>query len=62
MLQGHLKCSLNRTQIQLRYNRFKGGREDVNDDPRPRYVSTSTTNENIEVEKRKRKCFGIIVE
>ena len=36
-----------RTQVQLWYNRFKEGREDVNDDARPGRPSTSKTNENI---------------
>ena len=40
------------------YNRFKEGREDVNDDARPGSPSTSTTDENIEAEK---KCLWIIV-
>ena len=33
------------------YNRFKEGREDVNDDARPGRPSTSTTDENIEAVK-----------
>ena len=40
------------TQVQLRYNRFKEGREDVNDDASPCRPSTSTTNENIEALKK----------
>ena len=38
-----------RTQVQLWYNRFKEGREDVNADARPCRPSISTTDENIEV-------------
>ena len=41
------KSAMARTQVQLRYNRFKEGREDVNDDARPGRPSTSTTDENI---------------
>ena len=41
-----------RTQVQLWYNRFKKGREDVNDDARPGRPSTSTTNENIKAVKK----------
>ena len=37
-----------RTQVQLWYNRFKEGREDVKDDVRHGCSSTSTTDENIE--------------
>ena len=29
------KSTMNRTQVQLRYNGFKEGREDVNDNARP---------------------------
>ena len=42
------KSIMNRIQVQLRYNRFKEGREDVNDDARPDCPSMSTSNENIE--------------
>ena len=46
------KSTISRTQVQLWYNRFKEGKEDVNDDARPGCPSTSTTDENIEaVEK-----------
>ena len=40
--------TMSRTHIQLWYNQFKEGREDVNDDARPDRLSTSTTDENIE--------------
>ena len=39
---------ISRTQVQLWCNRFKEGREDINDDARPGRPSTSTTDENIE--------------
>ena len=38
--------------MQLWYNRFKEGREDVNDDARPGGANTSTTDENIEALKK----------
>ena len=34
---------MSRMQVQLWYNRFKEGREDVNDDARPGRPSTPTT-------------------
>ena len=43
---------MSRTQVQLRYNRFKEGREDVNDDACPGRPITSTTDENIEAVKK----------
>ena len=43
---------MSRTLVQLWYNRFKEGREDVNDDPRPGRPNTSTTDENIEGVKK----------
>ncbi|KAA1414164.1 helix-turn-helix domain-containing protein [Nocardioides humilatus] len=46
------ESTMSRTQVQLWYNRFKGGREDVNDDARPGRPSTSTTEENIEAVKK----------
>ena len=46
-----IKC-LCRTQGQLWYNRFKEGREDVNDNARSGRPSTSTTDENIEAVKK----------
>ena len=42
------KSTMNRTQVQLWYNRFKQGQEDVNDDASSCHPSTPTTNENIE--------------
>ena len=39
---------ISRTQVQLCYNRFKKGPEDVNDDVLYGLPSTSTTYENIE--------------
>ena len=44
--------TMGRTQVQLGYNQFKEGREDINDDGRPGRPSTSTTNENIEAAKK----------
>ena len=41
------ESAMSRTQVQLRYNRFKEGREDINDDARPSRPSSSTTDENI---------------
>ena len=46
------ESTISRTQVQLWYNRFKEGREDVNDDARPGRPSTSTTDENIEAVKK----------
>ena len=43
------ESTMSRTQVQLRYNRFKESREYVNDDARP---NTSTTDENIEAVKK----------
>ena len=45
------ESTMSRTQVQLRYTRFKEGREDVNDDARPGRTSTSKTDENIETVK-----------
>ena len=46
--------TMGRTQVQLRYKRFKEGQEDVNDDARPSRPDTLTTDENInEVVKKK---------
>ena len=39
-------------EVQLWYNRFKQGQEDVNDDARPGRPSTLTTDENIESAKK----------
>ena len=46
------ECTNGRTQVQLHYNRFKKGREDVNDDARPGRPGTSATNENIAAVKK----------
>ena len=46
------ESTMSRTQVQLWYNRFKEGREDINDDARPGLPSTSTTDENIEAVKK----------
>ena len=46
------KSIMSRTQVQLWYNQFKEGREDVNDDARPGRLSTLTTNGNIEAVKK----------
>ena len=43
------ESTMSRTQVQLWYNQFKEGREDVNDDARP---GTSTTDESIEAAKK----------
>ena len=42
------ESTMSRTQVQLWYNRFKEGREDVNDDSCPGRPSTLTTDENSE--------------
>ena len=47
-----LTVTMNRTQVQLWYNRFNEGREDVNDDARSGRRSTSTIDENIEAVKK----------
>ena len=54
------ESTMSRTQNQLWYNRFKEGREDINDDARPGRSSLSTTYENIEAVRT--KWFRIIVE
>ena len=46
------ESTMSRIQFQLWYNRFKEGREDINDDARPGLPSTSTTDENIEALKK----------
>ena len=43
--------TMSRTQVQLWYNRFKEGREHVNDDARPGRPSMSTTDKSMEVVK-----------
>ena len=45
------ESTMSRTQVQLWYNQFQEGREDVNDEARPGCSSTSTTEENIEAVK-----------
>ena len=45
------ESAMSRIQFQLWYNRFKEGREDVNDEARSGRPSTLTTNENIEAVK-----------
>ena len=42
---------MSRTQVQLWYNRFEEGREDVNDKIFPDHLGMSTTKENIEIVK-----------
>ena len=54
------ETTMNRTQVQLWYNRLKKGQEDVNDGARPDRSSTSATDENIEAVRR--KWLWIIVE
>ena len=44
--------TMSRTQVQLWCNRFKEGREDVNDDVRSCRPSASTIDENIEAVKK----------
>ena len=44
--------TVNRTQVQLCDNRFKEGRQDVNDNARPGGPSMSRTYENIEAVKK----------
>ena len=46
------ESTMSRTQIQLWYNRFKEGREDVNGDAGPGRLSTSATEENFEAGKK----------
>ena len=46
------ESTMSRIQVQLCYNRFKKGREYVNDDTRPSRSSTSTTDEYIEAAKK----------
>ena len=45
------EITLSRTLVQLWYNRFKEGREDVNDDARSCRPNTSTNDKNIEAVK-----------
>ena len=44
--------TMSRTQVQLWYNRFKQGREDVNNDARTGRLSMSTPEENFEAVKK----------
>ena len=44
--------TMNRTQVQLWYNWFQDGREDVNDNDYPGSTSASTNDENIEALKK----------
>ena len=46
------ESTMSRTKVQLWYNRFKEGRENVNDDVNPGCPSTSRTHENIEAVKK----------
>ena len=46
------ESTMSRTQVQLWYNRFKEGREDINDDVHTGRSSTWTTDENIEAAKK----------
>ena len=46
------ESTMSRTQVQLSYNLFKEGREDVNDDARRGCRSSSTTDDNIEAVKK----------
>ena len=41
-----------RAQLQLRYNRFKEGRNAVNDNACPGQPSTSTSDENVKAVKK----------
>ena len=44
------ESTMSRTQVQLWYNRFKEGRENVNYNARPGRLSTTRTDENIDFE------------
>ena len=55
------QSTISKTQVQLWYNRFKEGREDVNDSDRPSRPITSTTDENIEVVKKMILCNRRII-
>ena len=46
------KSTMSRTQVQLWYNRFKEGREHVNDDISHGSPSKSITDENIEAMRK----------
>ena len=51
LLMAFGQSTMRRTQVQLWYNPFKEGREDVNDDARPGLPSTLPNDENIETVK-----------
>ena len=51
-LKHHLNISVQDRKVQLWYNRFKEGREDVNDFTRLGRPNTSTTDDNIEAVKK----------
>ena len=44
--------TMNRTEVQLWYNRFKAGRKDVNGDLCPSRPTISSNDENIETVKK----------
>ena len=46
------ESTMSRTQVQLWYNRFKEGQEDVNDDVGPGAPSKSKIDENIKAMKK----------
>ena len=46
------ECTMSRIQVQLWYNRFQEGREDVNDDARLGRPSMPTTDETIKEVKK----------
>ena len=46
------ESSISRIQVQLWYNRFKKGREEVNTDARSSRPNTLTTDENIKAVKK----------
>ena len=46
------ESAMSRIQVQLWYNRFKEGQEDVNDDARHGHPSTLVIDENIEAVKK----------
>ena len=46
------ESTISKTQVQLWYNQFKEGREDVNDDACPDHPSTSAIDQNIEAIKK----------
>ena len=46
------ESAMSRALVQLWYNQFTEGREDVNDDARPSRPSTLTTDESIKAVKQ----------